>query len=104
MNILPLLPDPSYSPSKPDDAVRGVRAIARPKDATQDTPEEKLPAPQVLDALERETLVETYNQHYAQNADPQEKRSQQAINAYQEVALAPKREALEEVLGISEYA
>ena len=108
MNIIPALPQPHYTPDRASELVAAVTPARAPRQAAseQERAERRQAPQQLVDALQRETLVEQYQQSRRQSAAAAgyAQQAQQAVDAYREVAQAERRDLLTDVLGISEFA
>jgi hypothetical protein len=102
VNITPALPNPvPPSDAQQRQAVAGVRAPNRARDAADET-EQKEP-PRRVTQVEREELIETASVLHRQD-EANSRRASRALAAYADVADAPERASLRDLLGFDAYA
>ncbi|MCB1775035.1 MAG: hypothetical protein KDI88_15575 [Gammaproteobacteria bacterium] len=102
MNVTPALPNPVPQPdAQQRQAVGAVRAPNRSRDAADET-DQKEP-PRRVTQVEREELIETASVLHRQD-EAGSRRARKALAAYADVADAPDRASLRDLLGFDAYA
>jgi hypothetical protein len=102
VNITPALPNPVPPPdAQQRQAVAGVRAPNRARDPADEAAQKE--PPRRVTQVEREELIETASVLQRQD-EANSRRASRALAAYADVADAPERASLRDLLGFDAYA
>ena len=102
MNITPALPNPVPQPdAQQRQAVGAVRAPNRARDAADETDQKQ--QPRRVTQVEREEMIETAGVLHRQD-EVASRQARRALAAYADVADAPERANLRDLLGFDAYA
>lgn len=105
MNILSSQPDRPLQIGRASELIAAVQPVPRsPQAESEQQRAAREPAPQVLDLVQREALMEHYADSAPAFASAAGQRAQRALSAYNQVEQGGQREQLAQMLGIDEYA
>lgn len=116
MNIVPYSSEPYYQPGRASELVSEVLPAARARDPQRDERGQTSAATEqtqrlyrqaaVVSPLQREALIQQHQASQARAGQPgySSALGERALHAYNGVQQAQKRDLLDELLGVNEYA